>query len=71
MGEKLLYQPPKRDSFFLGVLFVGPVNFSIPGIDRFMGLLRFQIDLLPGTRVDYRAQPTLRPRQRVEARLRF
>jgi cytochrome P450 len=28
------------------------------------------LDLLPGTRVDYRAQPTLRPRQRVDVRLR-
>ncbi len=29
-------------------------------------LTRFQLDLSPSTRVDYRAQPTLRPRQRVD-----
>jgi hypothetical protein len=28
------------------------------------------LDSLPDTRVDYRAQPTLRPRQRVDVRLR-
>ena len=29
-------------------------------------LTRYRIDLPPGTRIDYRAQPTLRPRQRVD-----
>ncbi|MGA8616165.1 MAG: cytochrome P450 [Xanthobacteraceae bacterium] len=33
-------------------------------------LTRHGLDLPPGTRVDYRAQPTLRPRRRVEVRLR-
>jgi cytochrome P450 len=33
-------------------------------------LTRHGLDSLPDTRVDYRAQPTLRPRQRVDVRLR-
>jgi cytochrome P450 len=33
-------------------------------------LLHHGLDLPPDTRVDYRAQPTLRPRQRVDVRLR-
>jgi cytochrome P450 len=32
-------------------------------------LTRYGLELLPGTRVDYRAQPTLRPRQRMDLRL--
>jgi cytochrome P450 len=33
-------------------------------------LARHRLDVPPGTRVDYRAQPTLRPRQRVDVVLR-
>lgn len=33
-------------------------------------LLRYRLEFVPGTRVDYRAQPTLRPRQRVNVLLR-
>jgi cytochrome P450 len=33
-------------------------------------LMRYGLDLPPDMRVDYRAQPTLRPRQRVDVRLR-
>lgn len=33
-------------------------------------LARFRVELPPGTRIDYRAQPTLRPRRRIDAVLR-
>jgi cytochrome P450 len=32
-------------------------------------LSRFRVEIPPGTRIDYRAQPTLRPRQRVDVLL--
>jgi cytochrome P450 len=33
-------------------------------------LMRCRLEIPPGTRIDYRAQPTLRPRQRVNVTLR-